>query len=543
MKHVVLSLFTAGSLFGAVSAMAATTFAIDSLDGDITANELKQFTNSINGLTPPTDNYGDNMSTHGTEVEGMRRMYEATGNMNVLNRLIKFCDVELVNRNDQAQGDHRTMWDGTMAPGWPEGATNTTPACTTGQIHGNIAYCALLILETPSIWNTTIPDGNPYGYGATYKQRATNYLAKVDQGLGQYITKWFVDTNTFKIHTPSDSRWLPASGQDTAETAWNRQSLFVMAYQYSAECHDVLGDNPSFLPLYKGIVNQFATWFVAPYSSGGSVYYTNSGDRVAKWYYQIPTDQHIENQGHAQHDVIGLYGAWESGYAAVSSAQMQVYADTTLNVINLGSTNQWADNVDGTGSVDGSVKSDFIFLSQWDPPLYKMIAQANINDGQINGSEGCKNTAYILWMKHAFALQGVFQVQNKASALVLNQQGSLTNGSAITQWTISTSSNVDWQFFPTGGGYYEINSVKSGKDAVVQSASTANGAGIIQWSFGSAGNDQWKPMPNTDGTYTFVNLHSGLVLEDPASSTNKTTQMDQWTSNGGNNQKWILLKQ
>ncbi|HXF10594.1 MAG TPA: RICIN domain-containing protein, partial [Desulfuromonadaceae bacterium] len=138
----------------------------------------------------------------------------------------------------------------------------------------------------------------------------------------------------------------------------------------------------------------------------------------------------------------------------------------------------------------------------------------------------------------------IFHLQNVASGLVLNQQGSLTNGSKITQWSASsTSQNLQWKFIATDSGFYQINSVKSGKDAVVQSASTSAGAGIIQWSFGSAENDQWKATLNSDGSYTFVNRHSGLVLEDPGSSTSTSTQMDQWTSNGGNNQKWMLLKQ
>jgi len=140
-------------------------------------------------------------------------------------------------------------------------------------------------------------------------------------------------------------------------------------------------------------------------------------------------------------------------------------------------------------------------------------------------------------------LAGVYQIQNLASGLVLNQQGSLTNGSIISQWTVTTSSNLDWQFIATSNGYYQVNSCKSALDLAVQGASTANGAGIVQWSFGSAGDDQWKPVANGDGTYTFFNLHSGLVLENPGSSTNKATQMDQWSSNGGSNQKWNLLKQ
>jgi hypothetical protein len=136
---------------------------------------------------------------------------------------------------------------------------------------------------------------------------------------------------------------------------------------------------------------------------------------------------------------------------------------------------------------------------------------------------------------------GNWNLQNEASGLVLNNQGSVTNGSKITQWSQGSSVNLQWTFISTSGGYYQINSVKSGLDAVVQSASTANGAGIIQWSFGSSGNDQWLPQQNSDGSYTFVNLHSGLVLEDPGSSTSTSTQMDQWGSNSGSNQKWKLV--
>ena len=138
---------------------------------------------------------------------------------------------------------------------------------------------------------------------------------------------------------------------------------------------------------------------------------------------------------------------------------------------------------------------------------------------------------------------GIFQIQNEASSLVLNNQGSLTNGSAITQWRSETSSNLDWQLFATTNGYYQINSCKSALDAVVQNALTNAGTGIIQWSFGSSGDDQWKPTSNSDGSYTFYNLRSGLVLGDPGSSTNDTTQMDQETPSGGSNQNWKLLLQ
>jgi hypothetical protein len=548
---------------------AATSFTIDSLDGDITSNELKQFTNSINSLTPPVNNYGDSMSTHGTPVEGMRRMYEATGNMNILNRLIAYCDIELVHRNDQPLGDNRVMWTGNVEPGWPEGSTNTTPACTTGMIHGNIAYCAKLILETPSIWNQTVPDGNPYSYGVTYKQRATNYLAKVDSGLSAYLTKWFVDTNTFRIHTPSDSRWLPASGGDTAETAWNRQALFVMAYQYAARCHDILGDNPSFLPLYKGVVNAFANWFIGVYPSGGGVYYTTNSHSVAKWYYQIPTDNHIENIGHAQHDVIGLYQAWESGYTTLTFSKVQVYADTAQFVINLGSTNSWSLNVDGSGTPGGSLKSDFVFLGQWNRPLYKMIAQSNINDNQINsGSEDCKNTGYILWMKHWMFLNSVSNFSltvtpGSQTVIVSNATSFAVSVGALNGFTNAVSlslsnlpANVSASFSPASvnpPGSSTLNGVvsndaapgiypltirgigggitNSGSVNLVISTGVAAAAGTLVWT-GASGTDtnwltalNWTNLlvsfgpPGTNNSVLFTNLAtaSASALTSPGS--------------------------
>ncbi|MDE3100445.1 MAG: RICIN domain-containing protein, partial [Verrucomicrobiota bacterium] len=143
----------------------------------------------------------------------------------------------------------------------------------------------------------------------------------------------------------------------------------------------------------------------------------------------------------------------------------------------------------------------------------------------ISGTDGTltHTTTISLTVNATVNFSGIYQIQNEASGLVLNQQGKLTNGSPITQWTSVASSNLDWQFFPTSNGYYQINSCKSALDAVVQSASTAAGAGIVQWSFGSSGDDQWQPQQNGDGSYTFVNLHSGLVLGDPGSSTSTST--------------------
>jgi len=218
---------------------------------------------------------------------------------------------------------------------------------------------------------------------------------------------------------------------------------------------------------------------------------------------------------------------------------VEVWYDGTMQTLANGSTRyptawcisgsnsywKWGIYRSGSGGVIGTA---YAYLGQ-------AKAGTTFADVDPNGGSGGGGT---------IDTTGIYQVQNVASGLVLNQQGSLTNGSPVTQWTSGgTSQNLQWKFIPTSNGYYQINSIKSGLDAVVQSASTSAGAKIIQWSFGSSGDDQWKPVQNSDGSYTFTNLKSGLVLGDPGSSTSTSTQMDQETSNGGSNQKWTLVKQ
>ena len=519
-------------------------FVIDSLSGDITTNEINSFVSTIAAMTPPANNWGIEMATHGTEVQGMRRMYEATRNQAILNHLIRFADSAVSKRNDKSTGERRTMWEGTIAPIWPNIAPTGTGAgyagCETGMVAANIAYTAWLILDNNAIWNTTVPDGDPFGYGATYKARAQRYLTEVDYVLNNYISKWFINASTRRVQKPQDPRWATNASNQSC-TAWNRQWMFVQPYLYSARCHDILQDNPATLPTYKDIVNQFATWFVAGYPSGGGVYYTSNGRNVVKWYYEVPTDQHIENIGHAQHDVVGLYESFDSQFTGVTSAQMKVYADTTQYVINKGANNSWAGTVDGAGGTTTSLKTDFIFFAQWNRALYTMIAQSNIDANTLNGSEGCKNTGYILYMKrwmrtHSFS--GNYRIVARHSGLALNVTGSSTvNGAQIVQGTYNGANNQKWQFVDLGGGNYWLRNVNSAKAAVVQSASTANGAAVVQWSYsaGNASNDEWRVDDLADGYYRFVNRNSGKVLDVSGGSTASGATVDQW--------RWVQARQ
>src|SRR4051812_15605955 len=78
LKSHAIAVALAGGLLIAQPGSAA--FVVDSLNGDITSNEINNFISTVSGIAAPISNYGDGLSTHATTVEGIRRMYLATGN-------------------------------------------------------------------------------------------------------------------------------------------------------------------------------------------------------------------------------------------------------------------------------------------------------------------------------------------------------------------------------------------------------------------------------------------------------------------------------
>ena len=70
------------------------------------------------------------------------------------------------------------------------------------------------------------------------------------------------------------------------------------------------------------------------------------------------------------------------------------------------------------------------------------------------------------------------EIQNVTSSKVLNQAGHDERFSHPVD--SGNQRQFEIQSQPISYGYYEIKSVKSSRDVVVQSASTANGANLVQ---------------------------------------------------------------
>src|SRR5713101_2190642 len=396
---------------------------IDSLDGEVTQNEVDTFINVVSATPIPTSEWTATITHNqladgkgGMTLEGINYMAEITRDIpalstehtQLLNLAIKWNDAWLTHRNDMPMGEQRVMWTGKIEPVWPPNC----PTCTSptyyesevGDTIGHMAYTAYNILNTPSLWNNTVPDGDPNNFGATYLARAKTYVSMLEFSMSNSFTKYYIDPNTLLIMRPSTSLGYLSTFHNV--NAWNVQMMLLNAYWRLAQCHVILADNPSLAATYKTIVQKSTDMFTQNAISstapdGTAVYdwgYGNFGDVTGRL-----TGEQIGV--HGSYDVWGLTRAYGTGYTTVPTAQqMKTYADTvvhelTLSIDSAGAAT-YASHIDRCcdTATYSYLPTGFIFLTPYNTAIYKPAAHADINSGRQANSPAL--TADVLWMKH-----------------------------------------------------------------------------------------------------------------------------------------------
>jgi hypothetical protein len=192
----------------------AQGIAIDSISGPVTAHEIDSFKEFMRTRSPGTTSWGGSGAHNaladgvpGRDVEALGLMFEATGDREILDRMVFFVDAFITMRNDPVTG--RIMWTGRREPIWvptaPDSLHPGYAASEAADTVAHIAYAAKLIAQNRRLWDLTVPGGDPHGLGATYLQRARTYLQRCDQSMDEYFAKWFVEAGTNLIREPKDN--------------------------------------------------------------------------------------------------------------------------------------------------------------------------------------------------------------------------------------------------------------------------------------------------------------------------------------------------
>ncbi|WP_377273559.1 RICIN domain-containing protein [Peterkaempfera sp. SMS 1(5)a] len=128
------------------------------------------------------------------------------------------------------------------------------------------------------------------------------------------------------------------------------------------------------------------------------------------------------------------------------------------------------------------------------------------------------------------------RIKNSATGLYVDNVGSTSSGSAVDQYSSSTSSNQQW-VIQNDGNYVRIMNRASGLylDGL---GSTGNGAAVEQYSDTNSTNQQWTVVSNGNTVYV-KNRATGMYL-DGMGRTSSGSGLAQYSSSGSANQQWTI---
>lgn len=394
------------------STVANPQMVIDSFDGPVTQNEIDSFKSHIQTLTPAPDNFttldSGEKNNHwaqgrsGEQVKAMGLMYEITGDVAILDQMIRFCDALLSQRNDLASAPvgQYVIWTGRIDPVWPNDVTKNLigTAGEQGDAVGHLGNCARLILITPSIWKRSVGIGDPYGYSETYLARAKKYVSEADYSIDEHILKSLLNLAN------QNHQYFSKEGDTGQENPykpgkpvpWNQQMMFNYAFQNLEACHTILEDDPDRAAHYHAIVQASIDWFF-----NSEVQYDKDGNTAYNWGYEPRSDEEEdkkkgEDSNHGSLDVAGFWRAYATGSYGITFEMMTPFANTFVDVMTFEDEKgkHYSGRVDGSSIENDKkkkstdyIRSGYLFLAEFRPDAYKeMMEGARLREGKTTGS-------------------------------------------------------------------------------------------------------------------------------------------------------------
>lgn len=382
---------------------AAEPLLFEKLEGPVTEAELRAFKSFMREVLVPKDNLRNAMvyGSGGMAVESLGRIFEISGDRELLDLMLRFTDAMLAARNDPKTGV--IVWTGEREPVWP----NSLPAegkrayagTETGDVAGHIAYAARLILQNNKLGAENVPDGDPHGFGATYRDRALRYVREMDHTMDAFVLKWLVRPGTQRCYQPDSPDYDAASrpGSRNLPVPWNQQSMLNNGFIRLAECHDLLDDDEPRMKRYDAIVQASVDWF---FEMAKRI--TVNGHECYRWTYAAEEPMvHFEDSAHGGYDVGGLCRARISGRYGITPEMLKPFANTVLHIMARPG-NTFTGRTDGQHAgkrPPGTIRGTWIDLCEFAPELLPVLHAAN--QGRIKGS--ADTTANLLWVRHRLA--------------------------------------------------------------------------------------------------------------------------------------------
>lgn len=274
----------------------------------------------------------------------------------------------------------------------------------------------------------------------------------------------------------------------------------------------------------------------------------------------VGNDSRLKNQYLAQHAYWwfwGDHGVWSDYYSIMSKAIGQYASRTVITEIgvetmrNVNFWSRWESGISpDIAFINGALKyakdnqmGSFAWSGVNDIDGYRWFT-ANDNLQEVN--PGVANTFRWSWLLTEAPKwigpipNGKFQLQNRASGLMLDNLSSTTDGSNVVQGQSSISPNQQWNV-GYAAGYYSFSCVAGNKD-LDTGGNTADGSIVQQWYQNASINQQWTLVSIGGGYYKLINRSTGKCL-DSGGQTVSGSAVQQSSDNGSTTQQWSFVQQ
>lgn len=328
---------TLGSRAQSRAHAAGPALVVDNLDQQVTANEIASFKQAILSQSPSDSNVDNEMLFlwTGDVALALNTMVDITDDLEILNEAVRYSSVILSGRNDPVSG--RLMYTGLREPIWPSKAASEQDSgyigADSGFQAGLLAGTARLILQRPTLWGTTVPDGDPFGLGSTYRQRADSFLVAADLAI-DCVLRLYLRSGTNRLYNPDNAAFgalgTPYENIRGLPCPWNTQSMLALGLVESASCHDTLADDPGRVTWYETVLSASMNWFrasLSPQSTGGVNYY---------YWNRLYGATAIEDVSHAEFDMFGPWLGVTRGLPGLSVTHLRYFTNTYLTRVSLG---------------------------------------------------------------------------------------------------------------------------------------------------------------------------------------------------------------
>lgn len=192
---------------------------------------------------------------------------------------------------------------------------------------------------------------------------------------------------------------------------------------------------------------------------------------------------------------------------------------------------------DGSFSILNVKTGKAVYLVGGNTALGTYIAQSTYS-GSINQRFYLVETSATA---HTYSRTYTIRAAKKTSLALEISEASTLSGANARLYTYSGGASQKFRLMYSGGGYYRIVNVHSGKVLGIKDDSKANGTNVRQAAWKASSGQRWKIVQQSDGS---VQLRSalGTALDIYAGTIKAKTNVDSWAVNSTAAQKWKLVK-